>query len=494
MHLSPCQYPKRIYNEFLGEYMHVPCGTCPTCRLSRQYKWVQRLNQECKCHSYSVFFTLTYSEDYVPRLRFTGSDVLEPVNFPYYIQLEEQLDVNSWKLLDTDNLRVLSVRDVQNFIKRFRSNLKYHYEKETNKKDIPSVRYYIVGEYGESTYRPHYHGIMWFDSRWLSEHFDELFVASWQKRFGNQFVPIGRVDWSFVKTSASSYVAQYLNSNYHLPKILTSVKIRPFAISSRRPPIGSLFQSDPQILEIFHKGLSTISLPSKDGRPSITTPLLSSFKNRLFPKCLRYSLLSSDVRVGVYRLAERFSPSEDFESYEEWLDYLQREVNYADDTFQLNEYVKKLTFGGVDMRPLVRALQISSRVIEQSRIFGVSVPYYVSRIELFYNNLELANLKNWYQFVEEYTLSHPYLNTLCYDLEFVETLYHSPHRINKSVLSCYGLENLSSKDWLELTYISTFDYKSMVQHSDKILKETSKTKKKNDYLFAHPELLMFKDF
>lgn len=40
----------------------------------------------------------------------------------------------SWKLLDTDNCRVLSVRDVQLFIKRLRSNIKYTYEKETNKK------------------------------------------------------------------------------------------------------------------------------------------------------------------------------------------------------------------------------------------------------------------------------------------------------------------------------------------------------------------------
>ena len=494
MHLSPCQFPKRIYNEFLGEYMHVPCGTCPSCRLSRQYKWVQRLNQESKCHQYSIFFTLTYSEDFVPKLRYTGSDILEPENFPYYIELEEQLDDKSWKLLDTDNCRVLSVRDVQLFVKRLRSNIKYTYENETNKKDTPTFRYYIVGEYGETTFRPHYHGILWFDSRWLADNFNVLFNKAWQKRAGNGFVSIGRTDWSFVKDSAASYVAQYLNSNYNLPKVLTSVKIRPFAISSRRPPIGSLFQSEPQILEIFHKGLTKISVPSQDGRPSTTTPLLSSFKNRLFPKCLRYSLLSSDVRVRVYRLAERFSPSEDFESYEEWLDYLKREVNYGDEIFQIPEYLKKITFNGSDMRPLVRALQISRRVIEQSRIFGCSVDYYVSRIELFYNNLELTNLANWYQFVEEYTKLHPYLNTLCYDLEFIQILYHSPSRINKHVLSYYGLENLSVKDWTELTYTSTFDYRSMVQNSAKILKETSKTKKKNDYLIAHPELLMFKNF
>lgn len=213
--------------------------------------------------SVQCFFTLTYSEPFVPRLRFTGSDVLEPENFPYYIQIEEHLDDMSWKLLDTDNCRVLSVRDVQLFIKRLRSNIKYTYEKETNKKDSPSFRYHIVGEYGETTFRPHYHGILWFDSRWLADNFNELFVKAWQKRVGAGFTSIGRTDWSFVKKSASSYVAQYLNCFNNLPKVLASVKIRPFAVGSRRPPIGSLFQSDSQVFEIFHKGLTTISFPRK---------------------------------------------------------------------------------------------------------------------------------------------------------------------------------------------------------------------------------------
>lgn len=89
------------------------CGQCMPCRLNRRRIWSHRLMLEALLHGSSVFVTLTYSDVHLPA---DGS--LQP-------------------------------KDVQLFLKRLRLKLKMEY-------DI-TVRYFCVGEYGDESFRPHYH-------------------------------------------------------------------------------------------------------------------------------------------------------------------------------------------------------------------------------------------------------------------------------------------------------------------------------------------------
>lgn len=79
------------------------------CRLNRRRLWTHRLLLEQLKHGDSCFLTLTYDEKHLPE---GGS---------------------------------LVPKHAQDFLKRLRS--------KTNLK----LRYYLVGEYGEDTERPHYH-------------------------------------------------------------------------------------------------------------------------------------------------------------------------------------------------------------------------------------------------------------------------------------------------------------------------------------------------
>lgn len=94
----------------------VGCGQCLGCRVNKRRLWTHRIMLELSLHENSTFATLTYSDEKLPE-----DHSLKP-------------------------------HDVRDWLKRLRST----YENETQKK----IRYYLVGEYGDKTQRPHYHVIL----------------------------------------------------------------------------------------------------------------------------------------------------------------------------------------------------------------------------------------------------------------------------------------------------------------------------------------------
>lgn len=102
----------------LGSQMQIPCNQCIGCRLDRARSWSIRLMHERTQHELCCFLTLTYNDHYLPKDR------------------------------------SLVKRDFQLFMKRLR---KYHHY---NNPDAPLIKYYMCGEYGGNTDRPHYHAIV----------------------------------------------------------------------------------------------------------------------------------------------------------------------------------------------------------------------------------------------------------------------------------------------------------------------------------------------
>jgi len=93
--------------------MEFGCGQCLPCRINKQREWVARLQLEMLTAPLSCFLTLTYADEYLP----AGGH--------------------------------LQKRDVQLWLKRVRE----HFSPR-------KIRYFLVGEYGEVTFRPHYHVIL----------------------------------------------------------------------------------------------------------------------------------------------------------------------------------------------------------------------------------------------------------------------------------------------------------------------------------------------
>lgn len=105
-----------------GRTFNVPCGYCQGCRMRRIKDWSDRLNIVEQYMSFqgfpSSFMLWTYDDDKLPS-------------------------------------RGVELKDVQDFMKRFRQKIK------RDKLPVhPWFKYAIVSEYAPESYRPHYHGIL----------------------------------------------------------------------------------------------------------------------------------------------------------------------------------------------------------------------------------------------------------------------------------------------------------------------------------------------
>jgi len=128
-----CHHPMSIKNGN-GELVPVPCGRCMPCRVNHAQEWSFRIEQEMELAHTAHFITLTYSDEDVPR-----NDL---------------------------GHTILVKSDFQKFLKRLRYHADQYYNIQAKTLDfnqaikVPSIRYYLVGEYGEETFRAHGHAII----------------------------------------------------------------------------------------------------------------------------------------------------------------------------------------------------------------------------------------------------------------------------------------------------------------------------------------------
>ena len=119
--MALCKFP--IYLAKAGGI--VPCGQCFTCRLNKARFWTFRLMMEAKLHERTFWTTITYNDEFLP---------------------VDAYDIRTGRVTGSHPLGTLFPAHIELFIKRVRKAI------APNK-----IRYFLVGEYGETTFRPHYH-------------------------------------------------------------------------------------------------------------------------------------------------------------------------------------------------------------------------------------------------------------------------------------------------------------------------------------------------
>ena len=180
----------------------VSCGQCLPCRINRRRIWTGRLMLEALGHGDAVFVTLTYSEEEVPLLPGSGLQTLVP-----------------------DDLTL--------FMKRLRKDHGQFRQSLCGSRAAARLRFFAVGEYGEQTFRPHYHAIIYG----LSELESQTVAKAWQTK---KEQPKGFIEVSAFNERRASYVAGYCTKKMVQEDDPRLRGRHPeFSRQSRRPGIGA---------------------------------------------------------------------------------------------------------------------------------------------------------------------------------------------------------------------------------------------------------------
>lgn len=297
-----------------GSKMLVPCGKCSGCLLHKSNEWCQRLSVEIENYPLSLTFTLTYSNYFLPRmtigygvdgnpswtsdnscnLRYDGTKIVcrdSPLEHKEAALSYAPVAVTH---LPGEYIPYLSKRDIQLFLKILRKKL-YDEFQQTNK--CYRFRYFVVGEYGETLFRPHYHAILFFEDKEVCEfaRFRAIY-ESWQMCDKSRFDEF----CTYIDSKGSSYLTQYFNSVSLLPDIYKTAAFSPWRLCSKAPAIGYSKRCRSQLFESASIGdiTYTRSIPDADKRYlfQYSTDYLSS----LFPKCRGFSRMDFQRLCVVY--------------------------------------------------------------------------------------------------------------------------------------------------------------------------------------------------
>jgi len=201
--------------------LELPCGQCIGCRLERSRQWAMRCLHESSLYDQNSFITLTYDESTIP----PGGSLWYP--------------------------------DFQKFMKRLRKFTKR------------SVRFYMGGEYGESTARPHYHACLFgydFPDKVFfrkSSSGEKLYTSAILERLW----PHGLSSVGAVSFESAAYIARYCVS-----KVTGDLAESHYSCPEYVDPDGVICQAVTP--EFNHMSL----------KPGIGARWLSKFETDVFPR------------------------------------------------------------------------------------------------------------------------------------------------------------------------------------------------------------------
>ena len=303
-----CYNLQRIVNPYTQDVLYVDCRKCPACLWKYSNELTARVSRECTQHRYSLFFTLTYDNDHLPIMERVCPSVYK-LNRDYdrdgsvaskylFTSSASKLGYKIPTRFACDAFAVVCKEDVQLWLKRLRSAINYQFKdlKENEKK----IRYFICSEYGPTTERPHYHGILWTDCSTICRELPRLLRETWKN------CSPSRIDAQLVNGSAPAYVAKYLAGFAHLPKVLCSKYTRPFHLASKDPVIGSFKTSREEVLDLLVNRV--IETPRvSNGDVETFAYVLVSYQTllRYFPPCQGFSLSDDNYKLSLYDKYER---------------------------------------------------------------------------------------------------------------------------------------------------------------------------------------------
>lgn len=184
-----------LKEKYGDDLLMIPCGKCESCIEKRSRDWAVRCCLEAAEYENNCFLTLTYSPKCLPA-------------------------------------KGLSKRDLQRFIKALRNTYG------------EGIRYFACGEYGEHSYRAHYHLIVFnfFPDDAVKEYANPYGGFYYSSKKLNELWKFGYVSIGDVSYNSCAYVARYCNKKIKNFGREVGVVANPeFCLMSLRPGIGKAY-------------------------------------------------------------------------------------------------------------------------------------------------------------------------------------------------------------------------------------------------------------
>ena len=230
------KYEDLMYNP---KVMLIPCGQCIGCRIRQREDWTTRIELEARDYPKEEvwFITLTYDDDHVPGMIVKTGEIMRKVQYTWKPGEKHPSSVQS-----------LLYEDIQKFLKRLRKAYR------------GKLRYFVAGEYGEQTARPHYHMILY---GWKPTDLENLYKIHHNGYYNSKWLAnlwgMGQIQIAQAVPETYRYVAGYVtkkmyeidgkkaNAYYELGQT------KPFACMSLKPGLGDNYYQEHKA-EIWRQG------------------------------------------------------------------------------------------------------------------------------------------------------------------------------------------------------------------------------------------------
>lgn len=281
--VTRCQNPRTVVNKYTHESVVVSCGSCPSCILRRSGIQTNLLTTYSAQFRYVYFVTLTYAPCFLPTLEVsvveTCTDDIADVSCVPDINDLDAGDPNTYLFGFRSVPRSASVRLKNSTVERTFKDPEVRFSYPMKPKDLLSIlgkvkhnvpnripyicnrdldlflkrlrsyypdeklRYYAVSEYGPTSFRPHWHLLLFSNSERFSQTVCENVSKAWS---------YGRCDASLSRGFAAPYVASYVNSFVALPDFYTQMPkvVRPKSFHSIGFTESNLFPRKVRVTEV----------------------------------------------------------------------------------------------------------------------------------------------------------------------------------------------------------------------------------------------------
>lgn len=230
------KYEDLMYNP---KVMLIPCGQCIGCRIRQREDWTTRIELEARDYPKEEvwFITLTYDDDHVPGMIVRTGEIMRKVQY-------------TWKPGEKrpESVQILLYEDIQKFIKRLRKAYR------------GKLRYFVAGEYGEQTARPHYHMILY---GWRPTDLENLYKIHHNGYYTSKWMEdlwkMGQIQIAQAVPETYRYVAGYVTKKMYeidgkkANQYYELGQTKPFACMSLKPGLGDRYYQEHKA-EIWKQG------------------------------------------------------------------------------------------------------------------------------------------------------------------------------------------------------------------------------------------------